>query len=480
VSDPLWRSSACDLVAGIRQKRFTCIEVMESVVGRIRERNPELNAIVYDYSDQALAAAERAHRKVTEGAELGPLHGIPVTIKENVDVKGTPTPNGMAALERVIAPANAPLVQNLLDAGAIIVGRTNTPELSMRATTDNPLHGRTRNPWHEDASPGGSSGGGSAAAAAGFGPIHHGNDIGGSLRFPSFACGLATVKPTNGRVPAYNPSQTVERGMLAQLMSVQGAMCREVCDVRLATKVMAGGDPRDPWWAPVPFDGPPPPRPIKVAFTKQAHGYPIHPEILRALDRAAGYLQDTGYAVEEVETPSILEPAEEWFDVAVPAIHETLGPTVLEHGSETNQRIFDYISRIGTPIERDAYGARLAARTALTRAWTVFLAEYPLVLTPFMMRALYPWDYDQRGFEETQDLFRSAIYSVGVNYLSLPAGVVPTGLIEGLPAGVQIIGARYREDLILDAMEAVEQQVGVLVHQLWQREQDEEAAPERG
>jgi amidase len=99
----------------------------------------------------------------------------------------------------------------------------------------------------------------------------------------------------------------------------------------------------------------------------------------------------------------------------------------------------------------------------------VFLADYPLVLTPFMMRPLYPWDYDQRGFEQTQDIFRSAIYSVGVNYLSLPAGVVPIGLIEGLPAGVQIIGARYREDLILDAMEAIEQRVGVLVHELWQR-----------
>jgi amidase len=473
VSDPLWRRSACDLAEGIRQKRFSCIEVMESVVARIGALNPELNAIVYDYSDQALAAAGRADRKVTEGAALGPLHGIPVTIKENVDVKGTPTPNGMAALETVIAPDHAPLVQNLLDAGAIIVGRTNTPELSMRATTDNPLHGRTRNPWNHEASPGGSSGGGGAAAAAGFGPIHHGNDIGGSLRFPSFACGLATVKPTNGRIPAWNPSQTTERGMLAQLMSVQGAMCREVCDVRLATRIMAGGDPRDPWWVPAPFDGPPPPRPIKVAFTKQAHGYPIHPEIVRALDRAAGYLADADYAIDEVDTPSILDPAEEWFDVAVHEIHETLGPTVRDHGSDTIQRIFDYIGRIGTPIGRDAYGARIAARTALTRAWNVFLADYPLVLSPFMMRPLYPWDYDQRGFEETQDLFRSSIYSVGVNYLSLPAGVVPMGLIEDLPAGVQIIGARYREDLILDAMEAIERQVGVLVHQLWQRERIE-------
>jgi amidase len=473
VSDALWRLSACDLAAGIREKRFSCVDVMESVIARIRALNPELNAIVYDYSDQALAAAGRAHRAVMQGHELGPLHGIPVTIKENVDVKGTPTPNGVAALESVIAPDHAPLVKNLLNAGAIIVGRTNTPELSMRATTDNPLHGRTLNPWNHDASPGGSSGGASAAAAAGFGPIHHGNDIGGSLRFPSFACGLATVKPTNSRIPAYNPSQTAERGMLAQLMSVQGAMCREVCDVRLATKIMAAGDPRDPWWVPVPFDGPPPPRPIKVALTKEAHGYPIHSEIVRALDRAAGYLQDAGYAVEEVTTPSIQDAAQEWFDVAVHEIQETLGPTVRAHGSETIQRIFDYMGELGDVIGHHHYGPRIAARTTLTRQWNLFLSDYPLVLTPFMMRPLYDWDYDQRGPEEFQDLFRAALYSPSVNYLSLPAGLVPIGLIEGLPAGVQIIGARYREDLILDAMEAIEQRVGVLVHQLWQREEVE-------
>ncbi|MEM7022935.1 MAG: amidase family protein [Pseudomonadota bacterium] len=477
MSDPLWRLSACDMAAGIRARRFTCVDVMEAVVARIRALNPEINAIVYDHSDDALAAAEQAHRAVAEGATLGPLHGVPVTIKENVDVKGQPTPNGMAALEHIIAPDDAPLVRNLRDAGAIVVGRTNTPELSMRATTDNPLHGRTLNPWDHEASPGGSSGGGSAAAAAGFGPIHHGNDIGGSLRFPSFACGLASVKPTNSRVPAWNPSQTAERGLLAQLMSVQGAMCREVRDVRLAMRTMIQGDPRDPWWVPVPFDGPPLPQPIKVGFTKETYGYPIHAEISAALDRAAAHLQDAGYAVEEVATPSIEQAANEWFDVAVHEIKETLEPIVLEHGSDTIKRIFENMSQLGDVIGHEDYGARVAARSTLTRAWNVFLADYPLVLAPFMMRPLYGWNYDQQGLPEMRDIFRAAIYSPSINYLSLPAGIVPTGLADGLPAGVQIIGQRYREDLILDAMEAIEQREGVLNDVLWQREQ--EAAAER-
>src|SRR5262249_44760720 len=234
--DELWQKSGVELAEGIARRKFSCREAMESVVGRIRAKNKTLNAIVYDFTEEALVEARRADEELAAGNGRGPLHGVPVTIKENVDQRGKPTPNGIPAFESIIAPDDAPLVPNLRQGGAIIVGRTNTPELSMRATTDNPLHGRTHNPWHPDASAGGSSGGAGAAAAAGFGPIHHGNDIGGSLRFPAFACGLATVKPTPGRVPAYNPSATTERGLLAQLMSVQGAICREVQDVRLATR----------------------------------------------------------------------------------------------------------------------------------------------------------------------------------------------------------------------------------------------------
>ena len=133
------------------------------------------------------------------------------------DQEGEATTNGLPAFATVIAPADAPLVRHLRRAGAIIVGRTNTPEVSMRATTVNPLHGRTISPWHPEATPGGSSGGAGVAAAVGFGPLHHGNDIGGSLRFPAFVNGVATVKPTPGRVPAFNPSATAERGLAASV-----------------------------------------------------------------------------------------------------------------------------------------------------------------------------------------------------------------------------------------------------------------------
>jgi amidase len=466
----LWQLSACELADGIAQRRYSAREAVESVVGRIRARNGALNAIVYDDSEEALAEAGRCDEELAAGRLRGPLHGVPVTIKENVDQQGRATTNGLPAFAGFIAREDAPVVRNLKAAGAIVVGRTNTPELSMRATTDNPLRGRTFNPWHPDASPGGSSGGAGAAAAAGFGPIHHGNDIGGSLRFPAFACGLATVKPTPGRIPAYNPSATVERGMLAQLMSVQGAICREVRDVRLATRVMAGRDPRDPWWVPAPFEGEPLPAPLRVAFTRNAHGYKMHPDIARALERAAGWLAAAGYAVEETEPPSIVEPARAWFSVFVPEMNVMLGPLALQHGSATIQDVFEHYSRMAPLVDAGGYMLGIADRTRLTRQWSVFLERYPLVLTPFLMRPTYPWNYDAQGFDQTKDLFDAAIYSYGVNYLGLPAGVAPVGLVDGLPAGVQIVGRRFREDLILDALTVIENQVGVMARTLWARE----------
>src|ERR671930_1008830 len=265
---PLWQATAVEVAAGIREKRFSCSEVMASVVERIRALNPKLNAIVTDLTDQALAEAAAADRALKDLAAPGPLFGVPVTIKVNIDVEGQATTNGLAAFANLIAPGDSPLVRNLRRAGAIIVGRTNTPEVSMRVTTVNPLHGRTMSPWHPDASPGGSSGGAGVAAAVGFGPIHHGNDIGGSLRCPAFTNGVATVKPTPGRLPAFNPSATAERGLAAQLMSVQGTIARTVDDVRLGTRVMAQHDPRDPWWVPAPFDGAPLAPPIRVAVTR--------------------------------------------------------------------------------------------------------------------------------------------------------------------------------------------------------------------
>jgi amidase len=463
----LWQESAVEVASGIRGRRFSCYEVMVSVVERIRNLNSKLNAIVIDLTDQALAEAAVADRTLQTIAEPGPLFGVPVTIKVNIDQEGQATTNGLPDFSNLIAPSDSPLVRNLRRAGAIIVGRTNTPELSMRYTTVNPLHGRTWNPWHPDASPGGSSGGAGVAAAAGFGPIHHGNDIAGSLRVPAFANGVTTLKPTQGRIAAFNPSATVERGLLAQLTSVQGAIANTVADVRLATRLMAGGDSRDPWWVPAPFEGEPLEKPIRVAVTRNSHGYPIHPGITQLIDRAAGYLRGAGYDVVEAEPPSIMEPARGWFSVLLTELKGTLDPIIHQSGSDELRRIFGWYYEIGEILDFDGYRTGLGDRTRMTRAWNVFLDSYPLVLTPLLMRPVYPWNYDTLGLAQTKDLFDSAVYSYGINYLGLPAGFVPVDLVEDLPAGVQLVGRRFREDVILDAMAAIEQRAGRLVDRLW-------------
>ena len=311
---------------------------------------------------------------------------------------------------------------------------------------------------------------GSAAAAAGFGPVHHGNDIGGSLRFPSFNCGLATVKPTFGRVPAWLPSAPAERGILSQMMSVQGAICREVRDVRLATRVMAREDARDPFWMPVPFEGWPKEKPVRVGVAKETYGHPIHPDIATSIDHAAGFLSDAGYAVEPVTIPPVDDAAQCWFRYLGHELKVFLMPLARQHGSRTIQQIFEWYFEMGEVGDAEDYRTGIKERTAMTREWNVFLEHCPLVLSPFYLQPTPDWDCDSQSLEGAKEAFNAAIYSTGINWVSLPAGVVPIGMVEDRPAGVQLIGRRFREDLILDAMEAIEKRVGVLTRELWARE----------
>jgi amidase len=251
--------------------------------------------------------------------------------------------------------------------------------------------------------------------------------------------------------------------------------------------VIAEGDPRDPWWVPAPFEAVPLPKPIRVAVTRSNHQYPLHTDIKELIDRSAGYLSNAGYDVVEAEPPSIMEPANAgydvveaeppsimepargWFTVLLTELKATLGPIVEQYGSDDLRRIFGWYYEIGEILDFDGYRAGLADRTRMMRAWSLFLEKYPIVLTPFLMRPLYPWNYDAMGLMQTKDIFHAAVYSYGINYLGLPAGFVPVDLVEDLPAGVQLVGRRFREDVILDAMAAIEQFAGRLVERLWAR-----------
>jgi len=466
---PIWQWSAVDTAAAIRDGRITAQEAVEAALQRMAGSNEAVNAVTVDLSDDARRAARRADGIVASGVALGALHGVPITIKENVDQTGQATTNGIPAFAEVIAEADSPVVANLRKAGAIIIGRTNTPEFSLRWFTDNPLRGLTKNPWNEATTPGGSSGGAAAAVALGIGAIAHGNDLGGSLRYPAYACGLATIRPSLGRVPAYNPTGVEERPPTQQLMSVQGPIAREVRDVRLALGVMAQRDARDPWWVPAPLDGPRLAPPIKVAVCKTPAGIACHEAVAKAIDQAADSLADAGYAVEAKDPPLVAEIAESWRALLFTDTKVMSEAAMRQYGSEDiNQVLGDYLAASNVR-DLDGYARALADRTRLLRAWSEFMEDYPLVLAPVSQVPPFPQLEDLQGTERVKQMLDEQSMLYGVNLLGLPSAAVPTGLHEGVPMGVQIIGPRLREDLCLDAAEAVERGTGILSQQLWSR-----------
>ena len=466
---PLWQWSACDIAQATTAGELKAADAVGAAVERTRTTNGHLNAIVDDLSEQALADAEALDARFALDGPVGPLHGVPVTIKINVDQTGRATTNGVTAFKDIIAPADAPLVCSLKAAGAIVVGRTNTPEFSFRATTVNELYGRTYSPWNDEVSSGGSSGGASSAVMAGMCAIAHGNDIGGSLRFPAWCTGAATVKPGLGRVPAYNPSASAERGMLAQTMSVQGAICREVRDVRLAMRTLVGYDPHDPWQVPMPFDGPDLPGPIRVAVTRESFEFDLDPATANAIDTAAEALSAAGYDVVEVDPPLLREAAEEGARCLFGETLDLLGDDIDAYGSEDIKQIFASCAALFEPYRGRDLLLAMARRSRYVRAWNVFLAAHPLILTPFMPGRPFAWNRDLQGLDGMREVLGSAIYSYSMNFMGLPAGNVPAGFADGLPVSVQIVGQRFREDLILDACEVVENKAGLMAERLWEK-----------
>ncbi|GAB5447484.1 amidase [Gymnodinialimonas sp.] len=466
--DPLWQWSATQIAEATRAGDVTATEATEAAIARMEAVNPDLNAVVESLADTARAEAEALDARASA---KGPLHGVPVTIKINVDQTGHATSNGVAAFKDLIAPDDAPIVRNLKAAGAVVIGRTNTPEFSFRADTDNPLFGRTHNPWGRHVSAGGSSGGAGSAVMAGIGALAHGNDIGGSLRFPASANGAVTVKPGLGRVPAYNPSQKVERGLLAQSMSVQGLIVRHAADLHLAMPSLIAPDPRDPFHVPMPWRGNPLEGPIRVAVSRDDFGFGLHPEVAIALDKAASALSDAGYRVELVEPPIAQETGEVGYRALLGEVKALLGTDIRTYGSAELNTIFDEYYRQFPPYEGEELLTALAQRTHYARAWSVFLEDYPLVLTPFLLKPFFAPGRDAEGPEGVRDALGGAHWSFIMNFLGLPAGNLPTHIAEmpggPQPIGVQIAGRRWREDLIVDAMQAIEQTIPPACGTLW-------------
>jgi amidase len=456
MSDDLWRWSAHQLAAATRSGAVSAREAVTATLDRVHAVNPALNAIVDVMADEALAAADAADAARLRGDALGPLHGVPVTVKVNVDTRGRATTNGVVAFKDLIATEDSPVVANLRRAGAVIIGRTNTPAFSVRWFTENDLHGRTLNPWSAAHTPGGSSGGASSAVAAGMGAIAHGNDLAGSVRYPAYCTGVVGLRPSLGRVPAYLPSATAERPLSLQLMSVQGPLARCVQDVRLALAAMSAADPNDPWWVPAPLEGPPLARPRRVAMTVNTRGQPAAPEVVAAVRQAGAWLADAGCVVDEVEPPSLDEAARHWELIANDECRKFMWDGVAKLGDEGVKRAFGWMIGPSPVLDHAAHLQALARRSTLIRQWQRFLAQYPIVLGPVSAEPAFPYGLDVEN-EAGMNRIRAAQESqFAVPVLGLPAISVPTGRAGALPMGVQLIGPRFREDLLLAAAEVIE------------------------
>ncbi|MBR0932823.1 amidase family protein [Bradyrhizobium jicamae] len=473
-NSPIWQWSAVETANAIRNGEVASEQVVRAHLDRMQEANPALNAVVVDLGEAALKAAKAADEALAKskrgGNDVGGLHGVPVTIKINIDVEGQANSNGVVAFKDNIAPGDSPVTANLRKAGAVIIGLTNTPEFSLRGFTDNPLHGLTRNPWNPAITCGGSSGGAGASIAAGIGTIAHGNDIGGSLRWPAHCNGIATIKPTQGRIPAFNPSATAERPLMAQFMSSQGPLARRVADVRLGLEVMAQRDPRDPWWVPAPLKGPKREGAIKVALARIPEDMATDRGVIALQRRAADHLADAGYAVSEVEVPDLNKVWQLWCDLIMTETRILQQDQMLAAASADFKKTFHGFMALANPLDQAGYMKAIAERSRHIRNWMLFLEEYPLVLAPTTVRQTPEVNADLGGDQRVKEIFWNDLRFISsINVLGLPSAVVPVGLHEGLPVGVQIIGSRYREDMCLDAAEAIEGKVGVLSKQLWAR-----------
>jgi len=450
----IWQLSASRVADLVAQRKLSATEAAQAALARLAQVNPRLNAVVDHRREDVLARAAAIDAALARGEKPGPLAGVPVTVKVNIDQAGFATTNGVGLQKDLIAESNSPVVDNLLKAGAVIVGRTNTPAFSYRWFTGNRLHGRTLNPHDDALTPGGSSGGAASAVAAGIGHLAHGTDIAGSIRYPAYACGVHGLRPTLGRVAAYNASSP-ERSIGGQITAVSGPLARTVHDVRLGLAAMAAPDPRDPWWSPAPLTGPAAPR--IAALCLRPDGLDTQPEVVAALVDAAERLRDAGWSVDELDAlPPLKEACAIQTALWMGDGYEAMVAAAEREGDEGAIAALAGQAGIAAGMTAQRLSGALVRRATLARQWQLFMARYPVVLLPASAELPFAADLDLQGPEAYARVWAAQMTMIALPLMGLPAFVVSTGMRGRSPVGVQIVAGRFREDLCLAAGEAIE------------------------
>jgi amidase len=450
----LWRLSAVDIAALIGSKKVSATEAALAALARLDAVNPAINAVVEHRPEEVLAQAGSIDAAIARGEAVGPLAGVPVTVKANIDQEGFATTNGLKLQRDVIAKTNSPVIDNLRKAGAVILGRTNCPAFSYRWFTTNLVHGDTKNPRDPGITPGGSSGGAGAAVASGIGHIGHGTDIAGSIRYPAYACGVHGLRPTVGRVAAFNAALP-ERTIGPQITAVSGPLARTIGDLRIALAAMSGKDVRDPWWVPAPLQGPAMPK--RAALCLSPDGLETTVEVKAAVADAGKRLERAGWTVEEIaNTPPLREAAElqtklwlgDGYEAQLAAAVREGDPGALACLRGNRTKVFRF--------DAAAFSAALTRRATLTREWLRFFETYAVLVMPVSGELPFPDGLDMRDEVSFDRVWRAQLTQIAIPFMGLPGLTVSTGLVGRVPVGVQVVSGRYREDLCLEAGEAIE------------------------
>ncbi|MEM1130781.1 MAG: amidase family protein [Pseudomonadota bacterium] len=449
----LWQMTAAEIAGHVRAKAVSATEVTQAHLTRLADVNPKINAVVQEFPDEALREAARVDAALARGEDPGPLCGVPVTIKENVDQTGQVNSGGVRLFKDRVAETDSPVVANVRKAGAVIVGRTNTPAFLIRWFSNNLLYGQTLNPLNRAITPGGSSGGAAAAVAAGIAPIGHGTDIAGSIRYPAYACGIHGLRPSLGRVPAYNASAP-DRYISAQIMAVSGPMARTIADLELSLAAMSAPGPRDPWYVAMPLKGPDFPK--RAAMTLAPDDMPVDDAVAAAVVAAAEKLRAAGWSVDEVACPPVRAAAKVNEVLWMAETDLGSGQTIEDEGEPDAQFVFHQMRRAAGKADLESVMEALKTRAGLVRAWEVFLQDYPVFLCPVSGELPFDQQLDVQSEASFARVYEAQLVQRAFPALGVPALSLATGAVEDRPVGVHLVAAKHREDILFAAGRAIE------------------------
>ena len=458
-----WALEGVEVARLIKSKQLSASEVAESHIIRIDDVNKKLNAVVVRTDADARARAQ----EVDAGDVHGPLAGVAITTKINTDHLPYPMDNGIRALKDNPSASTHASIQGLLNDGAMMLGRTNSPAFALRAHTGNDLHGQTHNPYGQHLTPGGSSGGAGAAVATGMCAIAQGNDVAGSVRWPAFCNGVIGLRPTIGRMPS-GGSNPNPRGLSAMMMSTQGPIARTMADIRLGYSAMQFPNWNDPFWVPMQNDFPEAKAPLRVALLVE-DGRDMHESTRFAIRKVGVLLEDAGYEVEEISPPMLETLFGMWLRLGTLDVQLGLVPQLeLLNDSGLTRAIQGMLPAFPPPTPQVIMQA-LADRDLLFRAWNVFFEQYPLLVMPVLAKPFMRMNEDLEGPEHMADLWSDLRYTVNLPALAIPSLAFPVGHDDGIPLGVQIATHAWREDRLLAVGDALEERLGkvAVVDPVW-------------